>query len=309
MNIHWLGDPTCHDPQRVGGKAAQLSRLAASYPIPPGFCVTGNISLPGCAASRRISPSLAAEIKQAYAQLGRRCRLSQPTLPTWPAVAVRSSAVDEDGQQTSFAGQHETYLNITDPEALIEAVELCLESAYSPRALHYRRAHGLPPEPTIAVLIQQLVYSDVSAVVFSADPRGSRAAGCNHIIINATWGLGESLVSGAVTPDLYVVRKHDLRLLERQVASKDCMTVLQASGTRQAPTPRLMREEPTLKDHQALELARLALTLEKRCGWAVDLECAFAHEHLYLLQCRPITTMNYQRTTRSAIWPGVTVTA
>ncbi len=277
MSICWLGTSACHSPGRVGGKAANLSRLAASQPVPPGY------ALSALSAGRdSLTPALRAEIARAYQQLGERCGLSNPP------VAVRSSAVDEDGRQASFAGQHESYLNVVGSQAVESAVQACLDSFYSDRAMHYRRSHKLSMRPAVAVLVQQFIMADVSAVVFSADPcTGDRS----HILINAVWGLGESLVSGMVTPDLYIVHKDRLELRSVQVASKECMTVACAQGTRQVALPRAMCNEPVLNHEQIYSLARLALTLEKRQGWAVDLECAFQRHQFFLLQCRSVTTL------------------
>src|SRR5205085_3701452 len=122
-----------------------------------------------------------------------------------PSVAVRSSAVDEDGDTDSFAGQHETYLNISGVGPVIAAVQRCMESAYAPRALAYRRERGRSSACVrLAVLIQHQIVSDVSAVVFSANPLTGRR---DEVVINASWGLGESIVGGSVTPDTYVVRR------------------------------------------------------------------------------------------------------
>ncbi len=274
--IHWLENPDCQDAAQVGGKAANLGKLAATHPVPPGFCFT-----PEKPGPRGLSADHYEELVAAYNQLAARCGAPEVR------VAVRSSAVDEDGRQTSFAGLHDTYLNVTGPGAVAAAVRRCLASARTPRAQHYRRALGLPAEAEVAVLVQQLVVADVSAVVFSADPRsGAR----NRILINATWGLGESLVGGTVTPDLYVVRKRDLALLSRQIAEKTCMTVADPEGVREVPVPGCMQREPALDTARIKALAALARTLEARQGWPVDLECAFQGDRLYLLQCRPITT-------------------
>ncbi len=276
MNIYWLDTPAARDPRRVGGKAAQLGRLAAAHPVPPGFCL----------AARPIQqindPHLAQDLAQAYAHLGQRCGLSEPP------VAVRSSAVDEDGLSASLAGQYESYLNVIGAKALRTAVQRCLNSAQVERARHYRRRHGLGDRTCMAVLIQQLVMADVSAVVFSADPCSSDR---QRILINAAWGLGESLVGGAVTPDLYVVDKADLSILSRHIADKTRMTVARPQGTQEVAVPRCLRREPALHDSQIVELARLACTLETTQGQPVDLECAYQANRLYLLQCRPITTI------------------
>jgi pyruvate,water dikinase len=204
-------------------------------------------------------------------------------------AAVRSSAVDEDGATASFAGQHETYLNIVGADAIIQAVTRCWESARSEHALDYRRQQGLSVErPQIAVLVQQLVAADVAAVVFSANPiTGNR----DEIVINASWGLGESIVGGTVTPDTFIVRKPDLVIVQRIIADKQCMTVSVPGGTHEVEVPRFLRNTSSLSDEQAIEMAKLAMTLEVTMEHPVDVECAYAGGNLYLLQCRPITTL------------------
>jgi pyruvate,water dikinase len=198
--------------------------------------------------------------------------------------------VDEDGAGASFAGQHETYLNIVGSDAILQAVARCWESARSERALDYRRQQGLSiGRVQLAVLVQQLIASDVSAVVFSANPvTGQR----DEVVINASWGLGESLVGGTVTPDTFVVRKSDRTVTDRTIAEKQRMTVAVPGGTLEVNVPRFLRREATLDDGQAAEMAQLALTLEAAMGWPVDVECAYARGELYLLQCRPITTLS-----------------
>jgi pyruvate, water dikinase len=210
------------------------------------------------------------------------------SLPDFIA-AVRSSAVDEDGATASFAGQHETYLNIVGADAIIQAVTRCWESAYSERVLEYRRQQGLSVKrPQLAVLVQQLVASDVSAVVFSANPvTGSR----DEIMINASWGLGESIVGGTVTPDTFIVHKTDLAITGRIIADKQQMTISAPGGTHEVDVPRFLRTQASLNDEQIVEMAKLALTLEVTMEHPVDVECAYASGELYLLQCRPITTL------------------
>jgi len=203
-------------------------------------------------------------------------------------VAVRSSAVDEDGTAASFAGQFESYLNVVGVEAVLDAIEKCWQTAVSDRVLAYRQQQGLASAKPIAVLVQQLVLADVSGVVFSANPvSGNR----QEVVINTSWGLGESVVSGEVTPDSYIVRKSDLTILTRTIADKQQMTVPAESGTRSVPVPRFLRKRPSLNDEQILEMSRLACQLESEMGWAVDIECAYHNDTLYLLQCRPITTL------------------
>jgi pyruvate,water dikinase len=276
--IHWLGHHECHDDEIVGGKAASLSRLAAAHEVPAGFAVPALSPL-----ATSMHPDLAGAIEAAYRALGERRDLRD--LP----VAVRSSAVDEDGVDSSFAGQHDTYLNVRGFDAVLDAVHRCVRSAASEEALAYRTQRGLAIEDVrIAVLIQELVPSDVSAVAFSANPvTGSR----DEIMINANWGLGESIVGGAATPDTFVVTKDSFEVAWRDVAHKERMTVMAPLGTHDVDVPHDLRSKASLVDAQILQIARLAMMLEEAAGWAVDIECAIASDVLYLLQCRPITTL------------------
>jgi phosphoenolpyruvate synthase/pyruvate phosphate dikinase len=278
MNLLWLGDPKSFDAALVGGKAANLSRLARMYHrVPDGF------SLPVTVMDEAHPLDLRDEIICAISDL-----MACHRLPEFIA-AVRSSAVDEDGITASFAGQHETYLNIVGADAIIQAVIRCWGSARSEHALNYRRQQGLSVErPQIAVLVQQLVPADVAAVVFSANPiTGNR----DEVMINASWGLGESIVGGTVTPDTFTVRKSDLAVVQRVVADKQYMTVSVPRGTHEVDVPRFLRNTSSLNDEQVIEMAKLALTLETTMEYPVDVECAYAGGQLYLLQCRPITTL------------------
>lgn len=288
MYILWLGEAASFDVALVGGKVANLSRLAATHRVPPGFCLTTTALDEGL--NRDIGydpvewmlPTLYDNLSHAYRDLEVRCG-------GHALVAVRSSAADEDGVIASFAGQHDTYLNISGRRQVVEAVVKCWASAKSLRAIEYRRRHGLSLEDTrIAVLVQQMVQADVSAVVFSANPiTGNR----DELVVNASWGLGESIVSGTVTPDTYVLRKSDLKVLMEEIADKEMMTVAVAGGTTEVPVSEKARTKPALTRAELDAVAGLALSLEGEMGWPVDIECAFCDGLLYLLQCRPITTL------------------
>jgi pyruvate,water dikinase len=205
-------------------------------------------------------------------------------------VAVRSSALDEDGSAASFAGQHDTYLNVVGEESVVDAVKRCWASVNNPHALEYRCRQGIPTDSVrIAVLVQQMVQADVSAVVFGANPVTGKL---DDIMINVSWGLGESVVGGTVTPDSYVVRKHDLAIVTRQIGHKRRMTVQVPGGTCEVNVPRLIQTQPAVNDEKVVEMARLAIELEKTMGWPVDVECAYHESQLYLLQCRPVTTLS-----------------
>ena len=268
-----------HEPALVGGKAASLSRLAAEHRVPRGFALTSKalgLAAPDLARGE-VPAGLRSLIDEAYGSMG------------WPAVAVRSSAIDEDGDAHSFAGQHETFLNVQGTEAIAEAVVLCFASAFTQRALDYRLQVGLPVDDIgLAVLIQELIPADVSAVVFSANPvNGDR----DEIVINAGYGLGESIVGGTTTPDTIVVGKADLQIRMRTIGEKRLMTVIAPDGTKELETPALLRSLLCLTDGQAIEMALLARGLENAMGSPVDVECALHKNLLYLLQARPITTL------------------
>lgn len=291
-SIVWLGEQAGEERSLVGGKAANLCRLASEHPVPPGFCLTsvafaravsGGAHEFGESSSAWLPRELRKEILHAYRRLAEHCGVAAP------GVAVRSSALDEDGAGASFAGQHETYLNVVGGDAVADAIARCWASAFSARAREYRRRHGLALEEVrIAVLVQELIHADVSAVIFSANPvTGNRG----EVMINASWGLGESIVGGTVTPDTYLVSKADMRNVARRIAEKGRMTVIASGGTKEVEVPRFLRAQPALRENQVLEMAHLAMTLEKRMGHPVDVECAYQAGRLYLLQCRPITTL------------------
>jgi phosphoenolpyruvate synthase/pyruvate phosphate dikinase len=278
----WLGDERAANPAVTGGKAANLSRLSAVHDVPPGFVLT----VPGATLPRELRRVLAA----AYRRLGELVGTEDPP------VAVRSSAVDEDGLQASFAGQHDTFLNVSGADAIWWAVARCFASFGAQRALDYRRDHGLPEAPErVAVLVQWLVPADASGVVFSADPvSGAR----DEVVINASWGLGESIVGGAVTPDTWRVAHDGLAIRGRVVADKRRMTIASPGGAREVPVPGRMSRLPALDDAQVRRAAALAVALERRMGWPVDLELAWAGDDLFLLQCRPVTTLHHDRSPR-----------
>ncbi|HEV8193822.1 MAG TPA: PEP/pyruvate-binding domain-containing protein [Ktedonobacterales bacterium] len=294
-SIVWLDDPVCNDPLLVGGKAASLSRLAEQYPVPPGFALTTALFDRVSCQKRSgednetlvLSAGLRADIAAAYQQLAARTGMDDP------AVAVRSSAVDEDGGDASFAGQHETFLNIVGLDPLLEAIGRCWESFTAPNAIEYRRKQGLPVEGVrVAVLVQQLVIADTSAVIFTADPvTGDR----DVVVVNASWGLGESIVGGTVTPDVFVVGKRDAAVERRVITEKRRMTVAVQGGTTEVQVPSVLRSQSVLTEEQLAAMKRLGLALEAVNGRPVDIECAWRSGTLSLLQCRPITTLGHPR--------------
>jgi phosphoenolpyruvate synthase/pyruvate phosphate dikinase len=293
VEIVWLDDPRADHISWVGGKAANLGRLAHHHAVPPGFCLTieafhravdGGAQLDEDAPEIGTLPDvLRSEITECYAELGRRMGEDNPS------VAVRSSATDEDGTVASFAGQFDTYLNIVGLEDVLRAVMRCWASGRSERIVAYREQHGLSHEGIgVGVLVQDLVPADAAAVVFSANPMNNRR---DEVVINASYGLGESIVSGTVTPDTAVVLRDDLSVTSYHIGAKRQMTIRVHSGTIEVPVPHLLQHQHAVSDRQVAEMAALAIDLEAEMGWPVDIECAFSRGKLYLLQCRPITTL------------------
>ncbi len=267
--ILWFEDAAAADPRRAGGKAAALAALARRMPVPDGFVVAG-------------TPDDAV-VEQAYAELAERVGEAQPL------VAVRSSATDEDGSQASFAGQHETILGVRGIGELLGAIAACRASAHTERALSYRRANGLArPSAPLPVLVQLLVPADAAAVVFSLNPVDPHSG---DVLVNAAFGLGESIVGGTVTPDEWALTRPSLAVSRRTIADKRRMTVRAPGGSREVDVPAPLRRLPSISDEQARAAAALALRLEAELGHPVDLELAWTGDDLHLLQCRPITTL------------------
>ncbi|MEA2143055.1 MAG: pyruvate, water dikinase [Solirubrobacteraceae bacterium] len=267
--ILWFEDAAAADPRRAGGKAAALATLARHMPVPDGFVVAGT---PG-----------ADTVEQAYAELGARAGEDAPL------VAVRSSATDEDGHHSSFAGQHETILGVRGIDELLDAIAACRASAHTDRALSYRRANGLArPSAPLPVLVQLLVPADAAAVVFSVNPVTPRSG---EVLVNAAFGLGESIVGGTVTPDEWALARPSLHVTRRTIADKRRMTVRAPGGSREVDVPAPLRRMASISDEHARAAAALALRLEHDLGFPVDLELAWTGDDLHLLQCRPITTL------------------
>jgi phosphoenolpyruvate synthase/pyruvate phosphate dikinase len=219
-----------------------------------------------------VGPFEGAEVAAAYQELG------------MGPVAVRSSGLTEDSASASFAGQHDTLLNVVGVDDLLVALRSCALSGSSEHARAYRSRAGLAEEALMPVLVQRLVIADCAGVCFSVSPSSSE-----HLLINAAWGLGESIVSSEVTPDSYAVARATFSV-ESSVSDKTVMTVAVPGGVLTVPVPRFLRRRPCLRERDLLLVAELALELEREHARPVDMEFCFGGGSLYLLQCRPITT-------------------
>ena len=202
-------------------------------------------------------------------------------------VAVRSSATAEDLPEMSFAGQHDTYLNVRGEAMVLNAIKRCWASLWTARAIGYRARNGIAPQDVnMAVVIQELVPADAAGIMFTADPlTGIR----NRVTINAAWGLGEAVVDGQVTPDTVVVDKISRKVVERQISRKDIMTVRTLDGTHAQSVPEGQRIRAVLTSAQASRLACLGMQVEELFGQPMDIEWALNHGRFFLLQARPVT--------------------
>jgi pyruvate,water dikinase len=204
-------------------------------------------------------------------------------------VAVRSSATAEDSSQASWAGELETYLNTTQKN-LLGKVKSCWSSLFTPRAIFYRFEKGMRnSKVSVAVVIQQMVESEVSGIAFTVHPVTKDK---NQMIIEAGFGLGESIVSGQITPDSYVIDKRDYSLMDINVANQEKMLVRKGqSGNMWKTVVKNKKESQKLSGKQIIELAKICYQIEKHYKKPQDIEWAFAKGKFYITQSRPITTL------------------
>jgi rifampicin phosphotransferase len=274
--VAWLGKAT-GGAAMLGGKGASLDRLGKlGFRVPPGFCLTTTsfrtqvATGAGAAdlASAPLDSGVADALEQAVRRLVAEVLQAHGTEAGFaPRFAVRSSAVGEDGSAASYAGLHETELDVP-PEGVAESVRRCWASLWSPPAIAYRERRNLPDaDAAMAVVVQSLVPADASAVAFTRHPVTGRD---DQLVLTAVRGLGDAMVAGTVTPDTYVIDK----------ASGSVLTFEPGEGP----------GTPALSEEALNELVRLCLAVEERFGRAVDIEAAMADGSWYLLQARPITT-------------------
>ncbi len=307
--IRFLADVADTDLDAVGPKAASLARLAGlGLPVPAGFCVTGTAyrahleALPGPDLGDRLAAladvhgedrtARLAQLREAIEAAPLAPGLREALTEAWPRlvegqgdarVAVRSSATAEDLPGHSFAGQHDTFLGVTDLAGCEEALRRCWASLWTDRATEYRaRNHIDHGSADMAVIVQLLVEARASGVAFTADPVSGRR---DRVVIESCHGLGEALVSGRVTPDRVVLSRPDLEVLESVAVEPEA--------------------EPSLDDGDALRIAELSLRAEADFGVPLDLEFAVTDTPL-LLQARPITTLAPEPTAEDRIvWSNV----
>ena len=284
-----------------GGKGANLGELVrAGFPVPDGFVVTTaayDAAIAGTDLDERIARGDHEAVRALFDELPLPDGLDAAILAGYlelgePAVAVRSSATAEDLPEASFAGQQDTFLNVTGADALLRAVRHCWASLWGERAVAYRAQHHTGGAPRIAVVVQRLILAEVAGVMFTANPASGRR---EQTVITAAWGLGEAVVGGLVEPDEFVVGDDAGTPVQRRIAAKRVRTVPNGGdatqGTSEEPTPSELVDQPTLDDAQVRELAALGRRVQQHFGAPQDIEWALAEGSFVLLQARPITAL------------------
>ncbi len=312
------------DVDRAGGKGANLGELMrAGFPVPSGFVVMTQAYVRFVEANRLTDAILElatqpaqdqAEVEQHAGAIRRLFTdgtipdgLRQELLDAYDhlgdgvAVAVRSSATAEDLAEASFAGQQDTYLNIRGHDALIAAVRDCWASLWTARAMSYRaRQHVEPATVRLAVVVQRMVHADAAGVMFTANPANGRR---DEAVISAAWGLGEAVVSGAVTTDNLIVGKQTGEIHNRSTARKAVMTVEVEHGTVEQPVPIVQQSRPVLSDEEASALVRLGAQIEEHFGAPQDIEWAYAGGAFSIVQARPLTALPEPEAAPPIDWP------
>ena len=317
-NILWLEEIRKEDIISVGGKGASLGEMASiGLPVPRAFVVTAQAfrrflvetgldkkiftssdhldvennevlektadSIKALVLKAKMPTTVKDEIRTAYKKMANSNLI----------VAVRSSATAEDLPDASFAGQQETYLNIKGEAALLSAVQKCWASLYGARAIYYRAKQGFDDRTVnIAVVVQELVHSEKAGVMFTSHP----ITGEPLTIIESSWGLGEAVVSGSVSPDKYVFDQRTEKVTERMVAEKKIEIVANNdNGTKTVEISGTRRNAQVLSDDEVTKLATYGKIAENHYGVPQDVEWGIVAGTIYILQSRPITTIGNKK--------------
>ncbi len=340
--IKWFEELKKEDVPLVGGKGANLGEMTQlGIPVPPGFCVTAeaykyfveNVKVEDGRTlqewimdvvsktnvddskellentakirekiiSMEMPEEIAEEILDAYHKLSQRFNKDAVY------VAVRSSATAEDLPDASFAGQQETYLDVYGDEDVLKNVQKCWASLWTARATFYRAKQGFDHRRVyLSAVVQKMVNSETSGVMFTANPVTNDRS---EIMINAAWGLGEAVVSGAVSPDEYIVEKGTWKIKEKYIAKKEVMYVRNpetGKGTVLVKVADFLGpewiEKQVLTEEQIVEVAKMGAKIEEHYGWPQDIEWAYDKDDgkLYIVQSRPITTLKEEVKTEEA---------
>ncbi len=303
----------------AGGKGASLGEMIrVKIPVPPGFVVLANafdqflketdldveieatlhkVKHKDVASVERVSVKIRDLIHDAKfpKDLGKDI-LSEFKKLKAPLVAVRSSATAEDSSIASWAGELESYLNVTDKN-LLDSVKKCWSSLFTPRAIFYRYEKKLhKTSVSVAVVIQKMVQSEISGITFTAHPVTKDRG---QIVLEAGYGLGEAIVGGKITPDTYIIHRNPWKILDKNISEQRMMIVRNVTprrgsgqgGTKEVTIPTAKQSKQKLPEKRIIELAKLCDKIEKHYGKPQDIEWAFEKGKFSIVQSRPITTL------------------
>ncbi len=296
----------------AGGKGSSLGEMTRmGFPVPPGFVV-----LAGAFDRFLTETDLGIEIEAVFSKVNQhdiasvefasekiQSLILSAEMPSdikdeiesgfrvlnCEFVAVRSSATAEDSSVASWAGELESYLNTTH-ETLLDAVKKCWASLFTPRAIFYRYEKEMHKDyVAVAVVVQKMVQSEVSGITFTVHPV---TEDYNQMVIEAGYGLGEAIVGGMITPDTYVIDKANLSIEDKNISQQEMMILRSPEGNEEKLVEIEKQELQKISDDKILELAKICLSIEKHYGFPCDIEWAHENEKFYIVQSRPITTLN-----------------
>ncbi len=334
----WFNEISKEDVPLVGGKSASLGEMTSKtkVPVPYGFALTADAyrlfigengieakiadalkplkdtndtvmlqkvgkEIRGLINSAHMPKDLEKAITQAYQELASREKVKNPF------VAIRSSATAEDLPDASFAGQQESYLNVCGADNVIASVKECYASLFTDRAIFYRVQKGFKHmEVALSAIVQMMCYSESSGVMFTMDPTNGDDS---MILIEASYGLGEYVVKGSVTPDDYYVDKGTLKIIKKTIPTKTIMLAQKTGGgTEEKKVPAELKDRQVITDDQIIELARYALTIEQHYGRVMDIEWGLDKQtgKLLILQARPETVWSLKKSPIESKAPIVT---
>jgi len=325
-DVRWFKTLTLHDSDIAGGKGANLGELtSAGLPVPDGFVVTADAFLQAIAESgvrvqlRELLAHLDAADPEALAATSEQAQrligsivvppeIAEAVLSAYhhlgheANVAIRSSGLSEDSATTSFAGMNASFTNISGDQDVLDHIVACWASLYGARALSYRSASQMAAEPSIAVVVQQMIASQCAGIVFTVDPTTGDS---DRLIVEAVRGQGEAIVSGMVEPDTYVVSKNPLLVAHTRVGAQKRRIVRGAEGgDKTLDIPAEERSQRVLTDSQILEVAAFAKTIEEHYGSPQDIEWSYADGGFWIVQSRPITTLGTKASTSTPARTG-----
>ncbi len=316
--VAFFKDIDKHDLPLVGGKGANLGEMVgAGFPVPNGFAVTvesydlfiahNNLHTKINDILKVVDSNQPDQLQNASKRIEKlvtECEVPQEVIHevskaykrlsgvlAKSLVAVRSSATAEDLPGMSFAGQQATYLNIKGESNLLVAIRDCWASLFTARAIFYRAQNNIPNEKVkICVIVQKMVQSEVSGVMFTIDPVSNDK---DRIIVEAVWGLGEMMVQGSVVPDHYVVQKDTFAILSKEISDQSIQLIRKKGQTVEAEVPKFLRSRQKLTDAQVVKLAKIGAKLQEHYYFPQDIEWARDEsDELFIVQTRPVTTIN-----------------